>query len=80
MIQLVSQAIEVDVDEADLVAPGEAARMTDRTVQGIVTLMAIGKLPTFMLPNDQRKRPQKFTSRKAVSKLAKRKTAKRSTK
>lgn len=76
MIQLVSQPVEVDVDESDLIAPGDAAKMSNRTVQGIVTLMAIGKLPTYMLPNDMRQRPQKFTSRRALQQLTKRKPKK----
>jgi hypothetical protein len=76
MLKLVTQSVEVDIDESDLIAPGDAARVSNRTVQGIVTLMAIGKLPTYMLPNDMRKRPQKFTSRSAVQQLTKRKAKK----
>lgn len=77
MLQLVTTTIEVDVDEKDLIAPGDAARLSGRTVQGIVTLMATGKLPTYFLPYDNRKRPQKFTSRAAVLALAQRKRSRR---
>lgn len=72
MLQLVTSAVEVEVSESDLIAPSDAARLSSRTVQGIVTLMKIGRLPTYMLPNDERQRPQRFTSRRAVEALPKR--------
>jgi hypothetical protein len=74
MLKLVTQVVETDVDESDLIAPGDAARMMKRRVQSVMNLMATGKLPTFMLPNDERVRPQKFTSKKEVMNFMKRKS------
>jgi hypothetical protein len=48
--------------------------MMKRRVQSVMNLMATGKLPTFMLPNDERIRPQKFTSKKEVMNFMKRKS------
>jgi len=71
MLKLVRQPVEVDVAEDDLIAPSDAARITGRTVQNIVSLMQIDKLPIFVLPQDERIRRQRFTSRRAVLALPK---------
>jgi hypothetical protein len=74
MLKLVTQVVETDVDESDLIAPGDAARLMKRRVQSVMNLMATGKLPTYMLPHDERVRPQKFTSKKEVMNFMKRKS------
>lgn len=71
MLKLVRQPIEVDVPEADLITPSDAARITGRRLQNVVNLMETDRLPVFLLPQDERIRRQKFTSRAAVLALPK---------
>lgn len=71
MLQLKRLAVEIQIDESDLITPKDAADISGRSLQTILSLMAMDSLPIYMLPGDKRKRPQRFTSRKAVQKLGK---------
>jgi hypothetical protein len=76
MNQLVRQPVEVTIDEQDLLTPTEAAELSGRALTTILGLMAFDKLPIYELQQDRRKRPQRYTSRKAVKQLAKRRDSK----
>lgn len=78
MLQLMRQPVEVELDERDLVTPKDAAELSGRSLQTILSLMALDSLPIYVLPGDRRARPQRFTSRNAVQKLPKRKRTKAS--
>jgi hypothetical protein len=73
MLQLKRQAVEIQVEESDLITPKDAADISGRSLQTILSLMASDTLPIYMLPGDKRKRPQRFTSKKAVQKMGKKK-------
>lgn len=76
MIQHIRQAVEVDIDERDLITPKDAARLSKRSLSTVLSLMALDKLPIYTLPQDERERAQRYTSKKAV--LALRETKRQS--
>jgi hypothetical protein len=80
MVEVVKTTKDVDVDESDLVSLDEAARLSNRSISAIAAMLERGSLPWYQLPafgNSERKRVQRFTSKRAVQKLGKLKTAKK---
>lgn len=76
MIKIVREAIEVDIDESDLITIDEAARISDRTIPTIAAMLDRGKLPWYELPafgNEKRKRIQRYTSKREVLSIPKEK-------
>jgi hypothetical protein len=77
MLQLKRMPVEIQIEEGDLITPKDAADLSGRSIQTILSLMALDSLPIYMLPGDKRGRPQRFTSKKAVQKLPKRRATKK---
>jgi hypothetical protein len=78
MIEVIKTSREVDVDENDLIGVDEAAKLSNRSISAIAAMLERGTLPWYQLPKFggrmERKRIQRFTSRKAVEALPKEKT------
>jgi len=77
MLEIVRTAQNVEIDERELISIDEASKMSGRSISAIAAMLERGTLPwyQFLPPENEGKRIQRFTSRRAVAQLTKKRRA-----